>query len=58
MRRRNKGNEEALQRYQEDHVDEIKIINLYKKCSKKERKKPKRAIDGPSEEEQKSKKTN
>ena len=49
--------EEALQRYQEDHADEMEIINLYKKCSQKERKEPKKASDYSSEEEQKSKKT-
>ena len=27
--------EEALQRYQEDHADEMKIINLHKRCNKK-----------------------
>ena len=26
--------EEVLQRYQEDHTDEMKIINLHKRCSK------------------------
>lgn len=25
---------EALQRYQEDHVDELEIINLHKRCDK------------------------
>ena len=30
--------EEALQRYQEDHADEMEIINLRKKCDKKARK--------------------
>ena len=30
--------EEALERYQEDHVDEMEIINLHKKCNKKARK--------------------
>ena len=30
--------EEALQIYQEDHEDEIDIINLHKKCNKKARK--------------------
>ena len=28
----------ALQRYQEDHTDEMEIINLHKKCNKKARK--------------------
>ena len=27
--------EEALQRYQEDHMDEMEIINLHKRCNKK-----------------------
>ena len=48
--------EEALQRYQEDHADEMEIINLNKKCNKKDRKEPKKASGDPSEEEQKSKK--
>ena len=62
--------EEALQRYQEDHTDEMEIINLHKKCNKKIRKvsQPKKAswsdepkkvtelIDNLSEVEQKSKK--
>ena len=26
--------EEALQRYQEDHIDEMEIINLHKRCNK------------------------
>ena len=26
--------EEALQRYQEDHMDEMEIINLHKRCNK------------------------
>ena len=26
--------EEALQRYQEDHIDEVEIINLHKRCNK------------------------
>ena len=30
--------EEALQRYQKDHMDEMKIINFHKKCNKKVRK--------------------
>ena len=30
--------EEALQRYQEDHTDEMEIINLHKRCNKKARK--------------------
>ena len=28
--------EEALQRYQEDHMDEMEIINLHKRCNKTE----------------------
>ena len=59
--------EEALKRYQEDHADEMEIIKLHKKCNKKDRKvlqskalsksdEPKKAIDDPSEEEQKLKK--
>ena len=27
--------EEAFQRYQEDQMDEMEIINLYKRCNKK-----------------------
>ena len=26
---------EALQRYQEDHMDKMEIINLHKRCNKK-----------------------
>ena len=56
--------EEALQRYQEDHADEMEIIKLHKKCNKKDRKvlqpktlsKSDEPIDDPSEEEQKPKK--
>ena len=63
--------EEALQRYQEDHMDEMEIINLHKRCNKKAKKvsqakkalpkldgpkKVSRLIDDPSEEEQKPKK--
>ena len=55
--------EEALQRYQEDHADKMKIIKLHKKCNKKDRKilqlkalpksdEPKKTIVDPSEEEQ------
>ena len=36
--------EEALQRYQEDHTDEIEIINLHKKCNKTAQKAPKMDI--------------
>ena len=32
--------EEALQRYQEDHMDEMEIINLHKRCNKKAMKVP------------------
>ena len=31
----NRRHEEALQRYQEDHMDEMEIINLHKRCDKK-----------------------
>ena len=59
--------EEALQRCQEDHADEMEIIKLHKKCNKKDRKVlqskalsksdvPKKTIDDPSKEEQKPKK--
>ena len=27
--------EETLKRYQEDHMDEMEIINLHKRCNKK-----------------------
>ena len=56
-----------MQRYQEDHADEMEIIKLHKKYNKKDRKvlqpkalsksdEPKKAIDDPSDEEQKPKK--
>ena len=59
--------EEAWQRYQEDHINEMEIINFHERCSKKARKasQPKKAlsksdepkkVSGPSEEEQKPKK--
>ena len=64
--------EKALQRYREDHMDEIEIISLHKRCNKKARKvpQPKKAsespksnppkkaglIDDPTEEVQKSRK--
>ena len=32
--------EETLQRYQEDHMDEMEIIGLHKKCNKKVKKTP------------------
>ena len=61
---------EALQRYQEDNMDEMEIINFHKKCNKKDRKvlqpkalsksdEPKKVsgpIDDPSEKEKKPKK--
>ena len=54
--------EEDLQRYQEDHMDEMEIINLYKRCSKKVRRtpQPKKApnSDDSSEKEQRPKKVN
>ena len=55
-----KRHEEALQRCQEDHADEMEITKLLKKCNKKNRKvlQPKalskklsEPIDDPSEEE-------
>ena len=55
--------EEALQRCQEDNIDEMEIINLHKRCNKKARKTPrsKKALKSPksddwSEEKQKPKK--
>ena len=30
--------EESLQRYQEDHMDEMEIISLHKRCNRKVRK--------------------
>ena len=30
----NQRYEETLQRYQEDHMDEVEIINLHKRCNK------------------------
>ena len=64
--------EKTLQRYREDHMDEIEIINLHKRCNKKGRKvpqpkkvsespksnQPKKTglFDDPSEEVQKPKK--
>ena len=49
--------EEALQRYQEDHMDEMEIINLYKKCNKKARKvsQNKKASASPKPDEPKKK---
>ena len=53
-------NEEDLQRYQEDHMDEMEIINHYKRCSKNVRRTPqfKKApnSDESSKEEQRLKK--
>ena len=47
--------EEALQRYQEDHTDEMEIISLHKKCNKKAKKvsQPKKASVPPKPEEAK-----
>ena len=58
--------EEALQRYQEDHMDKMEIINLHKKCNKRTRKDPQskkalsksdepKKVSGPSEKGQGSK---
>ena len=43
--------EEGLQKYQQDHVDEIEIINLHKRCNKKVRKvsQPKKALSKSDE---------
>ena len=43
--------EKALQRYQKDHMDQIKIINFHKKCNKKARKvsQPKKALSKSDE---------
>ena len=43
--------EETLQKYQEDHMDEIEIINLHKRCNKKARKvsEPKKALSKSDE---------
>ena len=43
--------EEALQRCQEDHMDEMEIINLHKRCNKKARKvsQPKKALSKSDE---------
>ena len=41
--------EEAIQRLQEDHTDEMKIIKLHKKCNKKARKVPQKKASGPDE---------
>ena len=54
--------EEALQKYQEDHLDEMQIINLHKRCNKKvpqpkKTSKSSEFIDDQSKEEQKSKNT-
>ena len=46
--------EEALQRYQEDHMDEMKIINLHKRCSKAGKApQPKKAPKSPKSDEPK-----
>ena len=47
--------EEALQGYQEDHMDEMEIINLHKRCNKKARKvsQPKKASGSPRSDEPK-----
>ena len=47
--------EEALQRYQEDHMDEMEIINLHKRCNKKARKvpQPKKALKSSKSDEPK-----
>ena len=47
--------EKALQRYQENKMDEIEIINLHKRCSKKARKAPqsKKAPKSPKSDEPK-----
>ena len=58
--------EEALQWYQEDHMDEMEIINLHKKCNKRTRKAPQpkkslsksdepKKVSGPREKGQGSK---
>ena len=45
--------EKALQRYQEDHMDEMEIINLHKRCSRKVRKtpQPKKAPKSPKSDD-------
>ena len=45
--------EEALQRYQEDHTDEMGIINLYKTCNKKARKVSLKKLSPKSDEPKK-----
>ena len=49
--------EEALQRYQEDHMDEMEIINLHKRCNRKVRKtsQPKKAPKTPKSDDDKQK---
>ena len=45
---------EALQRYQEDHMDEMEIINLHKRCSKAGKApQPKKAPKSPKSDEPK-----
>ena len=63
MKKRNDDMKRPLQRYQEDSMDEMEIINLHKRCNKKARKtpRPKKAPKSPksddlSEEEQRPKK--
>ena len=48
--------EEVLQRYQEDHMDEMEIINLHKKCNKRARKvsQPKKASGSTKSDEPKN----
>ena len=47
--------EEALRRYQEDHMDEMEIIYLPKKCNKNARKvsQPKKVSESPKSDEYK-----
>ena len=47
--------EDALRRYQEDHMGEMKIIKLLKRCNKKARKvsQPKKASGSPKSDEPK-----
>ena len=49
----NQRTEEAQQRYQEDHMDEMEIINLHKRCNKKAKKasQPKKASESPKSDE-------
>ena len=45
--------EEALQRCQEDNMDEMEIINLHRRCNKKARKTPrsKKALKSPKSDD-------